>query len=69
MLSLLIISDVPKEAHDSHIWLKYNNEPQEEVMHHWKLSYPVRKIANSSLSEFLEEWPILKTQVAIDLVS
>lgn len=53
---------------DSQIWLMHNSEPKHEVQHHWKLSLPIRQIANSSLSEFFEQWPILKTQAAHDLV-
>lgn len=67
-LLLLIVSNISEEVKDSQIWLKHNNEPKEEVMSHWKLSYPIRKIANFSLSEFFEEWPILQTQAAVDLV-
>jgi len=54
---------------DSQLWLMRNSEPKEEVIHHWKLSFPMRKIAHLSLTEFFEQWPILKTQTAIDLVS
>lgn len=53
---------------DSQIWLTCNNEPKEEVMHRWKLFFPIRKIAHLSLDEFFEQWPILKTQAAVDLV-
>lgn len=53
---------------DSQIWLMHNYEPKHEVVHHWEISYPIRQIANLSLNDFLEQWPILRTQAAIDLV-
>lgn len=65
---MLLILDISPEIQDSQIWLKHNNEPLNEVLHHWKLSFPIRKIGQLSLSEYFEEWPILKAQTAIDLV-
>lgn len=62
------MSDISREMQDSQIWLMHNHEPKHEVMHHWKLSFPIRKIAHLSLSEFFEQWPILRTQAAVDLV-
>jgi len=46
----------------------HNNEPKDDVLHHWKISFPIREIAMLSPHEFFEQWPILKTQTAIDLV-
>ena len=63
-----MISEISKEAKDSQIWLLHNNEPKDDVLYHWKISLPIREIATLSPSEFLEQWPILKTQVAVDLV-
>lgn len=65
---MIIISEISREIKDSQIWLKQNNEPEDEVMHHWKLSFPMRKKTHSPLDEFFDEWPILKTQAAIYLV-
>jgi len=39
---------------DSQLWLMRNSEPKEEVIHHWKLSFPMRKIAHLSLTEFFD---------------
>lgn len=65
---ILLILDISREIQDSQIWLKHNSEPENEVIHHWKLSFPIRKIGQLSLTEYFEEWPILRTQAAIDLV-
>jgi len=46
----------------------HNNEPKDDVLHNWKISFPIREIAMLSPHEFFEQWPILKTQTAIDLV-
>jgi len=53
---------------DSQIWLIHNHKPKHQVLHLWKLCFPIREIAHLSPSEFFEEWPILKTQAAVDLV-
>lgn len=46
----------------------HNNEPKNEVLRLWKLSFPIRQIASLSPQEFFDQWPILRTQAAIDLV-
>jgi len=46
----------------------HNNEPKDDVLYHWKISLPIREIAMLSPHEFFEQWPILKTRAAIDLV-
>ncbi|KAL0103912.1 hypothetical protein PUN28_016927 [Cardiocondyla obscurior] len=46
--------DISKEIKDSQLWLKHNNEPHDNVMYHWKFSYSIRQIANSSICEFFE---------------
>lgn len=45
----------------------HNNEPKGDVLHHWKIALP-REMARLSLNEFFEQWPILKTQAANDLI-
>ncbi|XP_024884701.1 uncharacterized protein LOC112462870, partial [Temnothorax curvispinosus] len=59
--------NISREMQDSQVWLKHNIEPKDEVIRRWKLSFPIRKIGRLSLNEYLEEWPILRTQAAIDL--
>lgn len=46
----------------------HNNGPKNDVLEHWKISFPIRKIDRLTPHEFFEQWPTLKTQVAIDLV-
>lgn len=42
---------------------------KDEILdHHWTKSFPIREMALLSPNEFFEQWPILKTQAAIDLV-
>ncbi|XP_071641855.1 uncharacterized protein [Temnothorax longispinosus] len=60
--------NISREMQDSQVWLKHNTEPKDEVIRRWKLSFPIRKIGRLSLNEYLEEWPILRTQAAIDLI-
>lgn len=47
----------------------HNYEPEDDVLKIWKISLPIRKIEQLTPHEFMEQWPILKTQTAIDLVS
>lgn len=55
---------------DSEIWLKRNIEPRAEIISHWKKAYPLRKMRKfMTICDYLDEWPILKTDVAPDLVS
>lgn len=55
---------------DSQIWLKRNIEPRAEIISHWKKAYPLRKMRKfMTICDYLDEWPILKTDVAPDLVS
>ncbi|XP_031357890.1 uncharacterized protein LOC116181643 [Photinus pyralis] len=70
------ISDENEEpnqnARDSRLWLLNNNEPVEEVLQHWRNSYSIRKITvnkNKTIEQFYKEWPILETQLAIELVT
>lgn len=63
-----MILDISTEIQDSQIWLKNNHEPKHEVFYHWKLTFPIRRIAHLSLDEFFKQWPILRTQAAIELV-
>lgn len=55
---------------DSQIWLTKNVEPQAEVLKHWKNSYPLRSIhdKNTTITEYFENWPILKSEIAPELV-
>lgn len=54
----------------SKIWLQLNIEPSDEVFQHWKTSFEIRKadISTSTAAELYNTWPILKTQLAIELV-
>ncbi|KAJ3652978.1 hypothetical protein Zmor_018899 [Zophobas morio] len=61
-----------QSAKDSQIWLLHNRETVEDVLQHWKNAYEIRKFCNNknaTIESFLNEWPILNEQIAIELVS
>ncbi|XP_044765764.1 uncharacterized protein LOC123322012 [Coccinella septempunctata] len=63
--------DIPQSARDSQIWLKQNvaGSPMGDLLEHWKRSLPLRSVKNcDTIESFLETWPILKTQLAYELI-
>lgn len=55
---------------DSQIWLEKNFEPKSEVLQHWRNAYPLRRLSDSTtILEHFEKWPILKTEIAPELVN
>lgn len=59
------------EVKDSQIWLKNNSEStSSDILEHWRQSYPARKDkgAEMTIEKYLEDWPVLKTQLAPQLV-
>lgn len=50
-------------------WLKYNREPWEEVQRLWNDTLNLRKSSKChTLSEFIQEWPIIEDPRAQTLV-
>ncbi|CAG9763813.1 unnamed protein product [Ceutorhynchus assimilis] len=55
---------------DSKIWLSKNSTPKAEVLLHWKASYCLRKLSdNTTIADYFQEWPILKEDIAPELVA
>lgn len=55
---------------DSQIWLTKNFDPKSEVLVHWRNAYPLRRLSDSTtILEYFEKWPILKTEIAPELVN
>ena len=53
-------------------WLHYNRKPWDEVVKRWKLSFNLRReeLNNTPLvKDFLDDWPILKSENGFILVS
>lgn len=65
-----VAEEISQGAKDSQIWLRKNTEPAGEVITHWKQAYPIRKLSQSAgtISDFFESWPILKTNIATELI-
>ncbi|KAB0803155.1 hypothetical protein PPYR_00125 [Photinus pyralis] len=61
---------IDQEAKDSEIWLRRNTQPQCEVLQHWKQSYLARRNTQfQTIAQFLEQWPILRSPIAPDLIN
>ncbi|CAH0562767.1 unnamed protein product [Brassicogethes aeneus] len=62
--------EITQSAIDSKIWLQTNREPVNDILHHWKNSFSIRKNSiqrQENLTAFLSEWSILENQIAIEL--
>ncbi|CAG9764339.1 unnamed protein product [Ceutorhynchus assimilis] len=70
-VNILKSSEVSQEAKNSQIILKNNPDlPPAEVSVYWRQSFSVRKlITNTEIEKYLDDWPVLKTQLAYELMS
>lgn len=67
ILILILASD---EAITSKAWLETRSEPWDEVIHHWKETFDLRKQSRTkTVCEFYAEWPLLKHTLGPSLVS
>lgn len=61
-------ADINNEAINSKIWLKKNFEPPHEVLSNWRQSYSLRKTSTDSIANYFEEWPVITSPLAPQLV-
>ncbi|XP_025829754.1 uncharacterized protein LOC112904301 isoform X1 [Agrilus planipennis] len=62
-------STITGEMEESAKWLKHFMEPWDAVIKHWNTSFALRRNTSvTTVTKFLEEWPILKHQKAISLI-